>query len=92
MKNDPITALLLAIMFGCGAAACVLTYQYVHSVSTIQVLQRQRIGINRELGAFQSMLNDALEYGKRNPAFEPTLQAIGVKLGHASTNNISIKP
>lgn len=92
MKNDPITALLLAILFGCGAAACVLSYQYVHSVSTIQRLQYQRIAVNRDLNAFQSMLNDALEYGKRNPAFEPTLLSIGFKPGKPSTNSIPAKP
>lgn len=92
MKNDPITALLLAILFGCGAAACALSYEHSHAVSSIQTIQRQRIAINKELGAFQAMLNDAMEYGKRNPSFEPVLQAMLTQSVKAATNNVPSKP
>ena len=92
MKNDPITALLLAILFACGAAACALSYQYSHAVSTIQTLQRQRIQFNRDLSVFQALLNDAVEYGKKNPSFETALQSMWPKQAKPATNSIPAKP
>ncbi len=84
MKSNPITSLLLAVLFVNAAFTALMTYNYVQSIRTLQTLQVQRAAMNRELNVFNSLVNDTLEYSKRNPAVEPVLQSIGLKPTHTA--------
>jgi hypothetical protein len=84
MKSNPLTSLLLAVLFVNAAFTALMTYNYVQSIRTLQTLQVQRTAMNRELNVFNSLVNDTLEYSKRNPAVEPVLQSIGMKTTRAA--------
>jgi len=81
MKSNPVTSLLLAVLFVNAAFTALMTFNYVRSMRALQTLQVQRAAMTRELNIFNSLVNDTLEYSKRNPAVEPVLQSIGLKPG-----------
>jgi hypothetical protein len=88
MKRNLLTALLMAALFVNAAGSAFLSYQYVRSVRLLQKVQYQRGLINREMSIFQALLNDTLEYSKKNPKIEPLLQTI-LK---PKTTNASVAP
>lgn len=79
MKSNPITNLLLAVLFVNAVFTALMTFNYVRSMRTLQTLQLQRAAMTRDLNVFNSLVSDTLEYSKRNPAVEPVLQSIGLK-------------
>jgi hypothetical protein len=85
MKSNPLTSLLMAVLFVNAVFTALMTFNYVRSISTLQILQVQRATMTRELNVFNSLVNDTLEYSKRNPAVEPVLQSIGLKSARTAT-------
>jgi len=79
MKSNPVTNLLLAVLFVNAVFTALMTFNYVRTMRTLQTLQFQRAALTRELNIFNSLVNDTLEYSKRNSAVEPALQSLGLK-------------
>ena len=92
MKHSPLLALLMALLTVSSAAAALLSFQYIHSVRSVQQLQFQRVQVNRMIGQFQDLLKDTLEYAKTNPSIDPVLQSIGVKVNRPAAANPATKP
>ena len=66
--------MLLGVLLLNALATALLSLQYIRSVRYLQgVQQGQRLMINREIAVFRALVNDALEYGKRNPTILPLL-------------------
>jgi len=84
MKSNPVTSLLLVVLFVNAVFTALMTFNYVQSIRTLQTLQIQRAAMSRELNVFNSLVTETLEYSKRNPAIEPVLQSIGVKTSRAA--------
>ncbi|MFN7141062.1 MAG: hypothetical protein ACK4UN_17165, partial [Limisphaerales bacterium] len=79
MKNDfPIKVMvgLLALMVLAGAA---LSWLYVQSVREARQLQARAAIIQKDDLLIRSLLNDLVEYSKRNPDIIPLLQQYGVQ-------------
>ena len=85
MKHNPLISLLLTVLFVNAVFAALLTYDYMRSMRALQTLQLQRTVMTRELNIFNSLVNDTLEYSRRNPAVEPVLQTLGLKSGRTNT-------
>jgi hypothetical protein len=75
MKTNQPVALLMALLFVSVACTTVFSYLYVRSVGQLQNLQVQRMGVGLQLNRFQSLINDTIEYSKRNPEILPLLQS-----------------
>ena len=77
MKTNPWVTVLIAALFLNAAATAVLSFTYVRSMSALVRLQAQRVRVTQELAVFQSLVNDTVEYSKRNPAVLPALRSLG---------------
>lgn len=86
MKSNPVTSLLMAVLFVNAVFTALMTFNYVRSMRALQTLQTQRAVMTRELNIFNALVNDTLEYSKRNPAVEPVLQSIGLKSNQKSSS------
>ena len=75
MKNNQFPALLMALLFVSVACSAVFSYLYVQSTRQFQSLQGQRVGVGLQLNRFQSLINDTIEYSKRNPEIMPLLRS-----------------
>jgi len=87
MKSHPLVNLLLVALFVNAAASVLFSYQYVRSMRKAQQFQIQRNQISYEMSAFEALLNETWEYGKRNPKIDPVLQSIGLKAKAAAPTN-----
>ena len=84
MKNRSFTALLVGLLFLSAAAAAVQVLRLSFATRDLRRLQPRIIEINANLNLAQALLNDTLEYSKRNPAIDPLLQAMNFKTNAAS--------
>jgi hypothetical protein len=92
MKSNALTNLLVGLVVLTVLATTALALYYVRSVQKLNGLQLQTSIINRNRALASSLVNDAVEYSKRNPAIDPILQSIGVKPRAASSSAPSVKP
>ncbi len=79
MKTNMLASFLIAILFVNVAITAYLAYDLVQTVRTQERLLMQRAQVQQEWALFQRLLNDTLEYSKRNPAVDPILQSLGLK-------------
>ena len=84
MKNKSFTALLVGMLFISAAAAAVQVLRLSFATRDLRRLQPRVIEINANLNLAQALLNDTLEYSKRNPAIDPLLQSMNLKTNIAS--------
>ena len=92
MKSNPITAILLGVLFCIAILTLFLCYFSTKYSSEIRMLQMQAAGINNNRAFIQSLAADAAEYSKKNPAIDPVLESLGIKpRAGASTNKPAAK-
>ncbi len=53
--------------------------RYAFSTRDLRRIQPQVAAINNRLNLAQALLNDTMEYSKRNPAIDPLLQSLNLK-------------
>lgn len=80
MKNQLWTVLLFLVLLLLVLTSSGLAYVYVRSSKKLHTLQAQANVITQYRAAVQSLANEAIEYSKRNPAIDPVLQDIGLKV------------
>ena len=83
MKNRSFTELLVGLLFLSAAAVAVQVLRLSFATRDLRRLQPRIIEINANLNLAQALLNDTLEYSKRNPAIDPLLQAMNFKTNAA---------
>jgi hypothetical protein len=79
MNKNLLILLLMALLAVMAAVSLWYSYQYGRQLARLSVLHLQHNEMNRKIAVFQALLNDTLEYSKRNPAIEPVLQAANLK-------------
>ncbi len=84
MKKDPLAALLVGLLFVNGTISAVVAVWYGFDVRDLRRLQPQTVACQTRLNLAQALLNDALEYSKRNPAINPLLQSLNPKANTAA--------
>jgi hypothetical protein len=92
MKHKLIFNLLVGALFLEAVFAALFSIQYVRNVTLIQNLQNQRAKVNREMAIFQSLVNEAVEYRKKNSSIDVVLQALNSTTNTPSQNVQSGKP
>ncbi len=79
MKLESLAAFLVGTLSVCAVAGVVLSANYWFSTRTLRRLQPQAMAYQARLSLAQALLNDTLEYSKRNPAIDPLLQSLNIK-------------
>lgn len=68
-----------------------MCWLYISSTRELRTLETQSALINNNRAVINALLNDTIEYSKRNPAILPILESVGWK-STASTAPASVKP
>ena len=93
MRNNSYTALLVGLLFISAVAAAVQVLRLSFAMRDLRRIQPRIMEINANLSLTQALLNDTLEYSKRNPAIDPLLQSLNFKTnsvaGAASPQSVS---
>ncbi len=79
MNKNPLVTLLMVLLLLSVLAAAGLSFWYVQSTRRLNLLQWQATQATRNRNIVQNLANEAVEYGKRNPAIDPVLQSVGLK-------------
>ena len=79
MKNNPFAATLVCLLFISAAISATFAIRYAFWTRDARRLQPRVMAINNTMALAQSLLNDTLEYSKRNPAIDPLLQSLNMK-------------
>jgi len=84
MKNNPLTTILIGALALSAVWSVILCLQYVSNTRELRTMQGQALNINNRQMTAQAILNEAIEYGKKNPAIEPLLESVGIKKSAAA--------
>ena len=84
MKANSVMALLVGFLFISAVVAVVQVLRLSFATRDLRRLQPRIVEINANLNVAQALLNDTLEYSKRNPAIDPLLQSMNFKTNSAA--------
>jgi hypothetical protein len=79
MRNNAFTHLLVGLAALSIVATAGLAFYYVQTVRKLNLLQSEVANKNRNRALINALVNDTLEYSKRNPAIDPLLQSVNIK-------------
>lgn len=79
MSKNQFAAGLVALLFVMAALCAWFAERFAFGTRDLRRLQPQVAAINGRLNVAQSLLNDTLEYSKRNPTIDPLLQSLMLK-------------
>lgn len=83
--KDPVPVILSAILLLSVVATSGLCLWYLQCTRQYNAAQAEVERISRNRNLMQALLNDSVEYSKKNPAIIPILQNLGNKT-RAETN------
>jgi len=79
MTRNQIIAGLVGVLFGLAAGCAVFAKSYASAMNDLRQTQAQVSAQNGRLNLLQSLVNDTMEYSRRNPGIDPVLQSLGLK-------------
>jgi hypothetical protein len=79
MKNDSLNRMLMGVLTASVVASVILFALFYMRNRSIRSLQGQAMFINSRKAAVSQLINDVMEYSKKNPAVDPILEGIGAK-------------
>src|SRR5437867_11895568 len=79
MKYGTVIRILLILLLLSALASIYWCWQYMSYAREFRSLQAQVVAINGRTGAINSLVNDLVEYSKKNSDIDPILQAAGIK-------------
>jgi Tfp pilus assembly protein PilX len=94
MKNNPMTTVLLGVLTLSALASVVLCLLFTTNTRQRNLLQSQATSIMNKRTIVNALVNDAVEYSKKNQAINPLLESVGFKPGNsasAATNKPTAK-
>ena len=93
MKNNALAAVLVVALFALGLCACFQSLRYFFTLRRLAALQNQVNQVNFRLNVAQALVNESVEYSKRNPAIDPILLQFHFKAPPATNPNpATLKP
>jgi hypothetical protein len=82
MKNNQILAALTGVFFLCSLVTFYRVWNYHSSLRRFGETQARAVYVKSVEGpVMNSLLNDTIEYSKKNPAVAPILQALTNNMG-----------
>ena len=91
MKRDPYTAMLVVVFAIVTMGSVVLCYQYLKDSRKLRYLQEQTARVNQRKSLMQSLALEMNEYARRNPAMNPVLERLNMRM-RAATNAPATTP
>jgi hypothetical protein len=79
MKKSPSTTVLLGILVASALVSVMFCGLYIHSAMRSRDLQRSLASAQNYRTVFVALINECLEYSKKNPAIDPILEAANAK-------------
>jgi len=79
IKSNPLAVVLVTALFLSALTASWFSMWWFLGARELQNLEYQFQSYNRISAAMQSLANDAVEYGRRNPAIDPVLNQFDLK-------------
>ncbi|PYK96265.1 MAG: hypothetical protein DME19_20310, partial [Verrucomicrobia bacterium] len=76
MKNSWFTGALAGVLVVAAFAAALLVARVFLTTRQLRSLQPMLVEVNNRLNFAQALLNETLEYSKRNPAIDPLLVSL----------------
>jgi hypothetical protein len=99
MKNNQFAAVLAGLLLVSTLITCFQVVRYGMAIKKAQALQPRVIAVNSSRSLVQSLINDTLEYSKRNPNpdIDHLLQQVELKQGslpatHPATGATTVAP
>jgi hypothetical protein len=93
MKRDTVPVILVGLLCVSSVVAAWLAVRWFFAVRETQDLQMQFAIVNNIRVAAQSLSNEAVAYGRKNPAIEPLLQEFSIRApSQTPTNQPPAKP
>ena len=84
MRNNSFAAVLVGLLFISAVAAAVQVLRLSFATRDLRRMHPRIVEINAHWNLTQALLNDTLEYSKRNPAIDPLLQSMNFKTNSAA--------
>jgi hypothetical protein len=78
MNKSPATTFLLVVLVISSLASVLFCGLYIRSAMRLRDVQRAMANVQAYRAAFASLLNETVEYSKRNPAVDPILEGAGL--------------
>jgi hypothetical protein len=78
MKNSPLTTILLALLAISAVLSLVFCWSYIRKSRDLRTLQFQVSQINGRSAAINQLMNDVMEYSKRNHEIDKILEPYGL--------------
>jgi Tfp pilus assembly protein PilX len=91
MKNNPMSTVLLGVLTLSALASVVLCLLFTTNTRQKNLLQSQATAIINKRTIINALVNDVVEYSKKNQAIDPILDSVGLKPGK-STPAATSKP
>ena len=79
IKSNPVAVVLVSVLFVSALASCWFSLWWFLATRELQGIEFQNQSLVRISQAMQSLTNDAVEYGRKNPAIEPVLVQFELK-------------
>lgn len=77
-RNNPVTSLLVSVLFLAALGTCWFAVRYYFSVKELQGIQFRYQNLMATQSALQSMAAEAVAYSQQNPAINPLLQEFNI--------------
>lgn len=79
MKNNPLTAVLLAVLALSAVSSVVLCWFYSQNTREIRILHAQAVAINNREQTLNLLVNETIEYAKTHHDIDSLLESEGIK-------------
>src|SRR5262245_31392090 len=79
IKSNPLAVVLVTALFLSALASSWFSIWWFLGARELQSLEYQFQSLSQISAAMQSLANDAVDYGRRNPAIDPLLNQFDLK-------------
>jgi hypothetical protein len=79
LRNNPIGSILVSAFFLLALTACWFSVRYYFSVKQAQAMQIRFQTIEMTMANMQRLVNESIEYSKKNPDIDPILLKFRLK-------------
>ena len=86
MKRDLLTSILALILLASSLATAAMCYKFLKMAQHTRMLQEKVAQANQARPLFQNFAVELNEYALRNPAINPLLEQMGLRLRLMSNN------
>jgi hypothetical protein len=79
MKSNTLTTILNCVLALSLLQTVIFCLHFIFLSREVRNISSQVSGINTYRSTLQSLLNDSVAYGEKNPAINPILESVGYK-------------